>query len=66
MTLASSETRLPLDRLKEIFQLGLEASEILLGEMEGCLKERTRRLAESGKKMIGERIWDEEEDVEMR
>lgn len=73
VTLASSETRLPLDRLKEILELGLEASQALLEEMEAALKERTRRLAESQRKAEigiggrGERVWDvdEGEDEEM-
>lgn len=64
---------MPLDRLKEIFELGLEASQALLEEMEAALKERTRRLAESQRKVVigiggrGERVWDvdEGEDEEM-
>ncbi len=46
ITLAQMETRLHVDRFEEMLTLGVEACGALKVEMEGVVKERTRRVVE--------------------
>ncbi|WVF70165.1 hypothetical protein IAT40_004953 [Kwoniella sp. CBS 6097] len=46
ITLAQMETRLHVDRFQEMLDLGVEACKVLKDEMEGVVKEKTRKIVE--------------------